>query len=356
VGREVCESQRKVNADKGEMASTRTVAQQAGVSIGTVSRVMNNKPGVSEATRQRVLEVIHELKYSPFKRPSLSNPTHIGLLVRPFPQAMLYNAFYGDVYHGVEQICRDLRITMSMSTLDLEDSSLGSPPVLLTDERIGGILVIGAVRQEIIERIAAAVRVPLVLVDNWYMRCPWDSIMIDNYAGMSQATEYLIDHGHRSISLVGGPSHPSIVERRAGYEQTLRERGLEPCVVSQPDMEPENGEAAVEELLQVRPETTAIQCVNDSLAVGVLKRLRALGRRVPEDVSLLGFDDIALAQHTMPPLTTLRVDRQGMGRSAVELLLGRLSAQDRAPTKLMVGVTLIERASVAAPRTECVAV
>ena len=176
--------------------------------------------------------------------------------------------------------------------------------------------------------------------------------MIDNVVGMSQGAEYLIDHGHRCISLVGGPPHPSIVERRAGYEQTLREHGLEPFVVAQPDMEPENGEAAVEELLRPRPETTAILCVNDSLAIGVLKRLRELGRRVPEDISLLGFDDIALAQHTVPPLTTLRVDRQGLGRSAVDLLLGRLSTPDRAPTKLMVGVTLIERASVAPPRAE----
>ena len=346
------ESRRKVNVDKDEMASTRKVAQQAGVSIGTVSRVLNNKPGVSESTRQRVLAVIHELRYALPKRFALPAVTHIGLLVRPFPQALLFNAFYGDVYHGVEQMCRDMRINMSLSTLDLADSSLGPLPVLLTDERIGGIILLGALRPEIVEGIAASVHVPMVLVDNWYLRCPWDAIMIDNLAGMSLATEYLIGRGHRHISLVGGPVHPSIVERRAGYEQTLRERGLEPFVVQQPDMEPENGEAAVEDVLRARPETTAILCSNDSLAVGVLKRLRVLGRRVPEDISLLGFDDIALAQHTMPPLTTMRVDLKGMGRSAVELLLGRLNAPDRAPTKLLVGVTLIERASVAPLRAE----
>jgi LacI family transcriptional regulator len=334
------------------MTGTRKVAQQAGVSIGTVSRVVNNKPGVSEATRQRVLAVIHELRYTPPKRSSLPGVTHIGLLVRPFPQRLLFNAFYGDVYHGVELMCRDLRINMSLSTLDVADRSLGSLPVLVTDERIAGIILLGALRPEIVESIAASVRVPLVLVDNWYSRCPWDSIMIDNVAGMSLATEYLIGHGHRHISLVGGPAHPSIVERRAGYEQALRERGLEPFVVPQPDMEPENGEEAVEDLLRARPETTAILCSNDSLAVGVLKRLRLLGRRVPEDMSLLGFDDIALAQHITPPLTTMHVDRRGMGRSAVELLVGRLNTPDRAPTKLMVGVSLIERGSVAQPRTE----
>jgi DNA-binding LacI/PurR family transcriptional regulator len=336
------------------MASTRKVAQQAGVSIGTVSRVLNNKPGVSELTRQRVLTVIHELKYALPKRSALPSVTHIGLLVRPFPQTLLFNAFYGDVYHGVEQMCRDMRINMSLSTLDLTGRFLGALPVLLADERIGGIILLGALHPEIVESIAASIHVPLVLIDNWYLRCPWDAIMIDNLAGMSLATEYLIGRGHRYISLVGGPAHPSIVERCAGYEQTLREHGLEPFVAPQPDMEPENGEAAVDDLLHAHPETTAILCSNDSLAVGVLKRLRALGQRVPEDISVLGFDDIALAQHTLPPLTTMRVDRQGMGRSAVELLLGRLNAPDRAPTKLVVGVSLIERASVAPPRAEAV--
>ncbi len=336
----------------GNTASTRKVAQHAGVSIGTVSRVLNNKAGVSEATRQRVLAVMHELRYAPPKRSSLPVVTHIGLLVRPFPQALLFNAFYGDVYHGVEQMCRDHGITMSLSTLDLSGGTLASLPVLLADERIGGIILLGALGPEIVETVAASVHVPLVLVDNWYPRCPWDAIMIDNQAGMSLATEYLIGRGHRHISLVGGPPHPSIIERRAGYEQALRERHLKPFVAPQSDMEPDNGEAAVEDLLRARPETTAILCSNDSLAVGVLKRLRLLGRRVPEDISVVGFDDIALAQHTLPPLTTMRVDRRGLGRSAVELLLGRLNILDRAPTKLLVSVALVERASVGPPRAD----
>jgi LacI family transcriptional regulator len=333
------------------MVSTRMVAQQAGVSIGTVSRVLNNKPGVSEATRQHVLAVAQELAYAiPQRVPvPLVGLTHLGVLLRPLPGDLTANPFYADVYHGVERRCRESRITLSISTLDIGGGGLRSMPALINDERIGGIIVMGALAPEIVESIAAATRVPLVLVDNWYLRCRWDAIMIDNRIGMLEATEYLIAYGHRCISLVGGPAHPSILERRAGYEQALREHGLEAFVVPQPDMEPENGEEAAEELLRARPETTAILCSNDSMAVGALKRLRARGRRVPEDVSLLGFDDIALAQHTLPPLTTMRVDRHGMGGSAVELLLARLTAPNRAPTKLLVGVTLVERASVAPP-------
>jgi LacI family transcriptional regulator len=333
------------------MVSTRVVAQRAGVSIGTVSRVLNNKAGVSDATRQRVLAVAQDLAYAAPKHlfDPLAGLTHLGVLLRPLPGDLMANLFYSDVYHGVERRCRELRINLSISALDIVCGSLRSMPALMNDERIGGIIVVGALLPEIVESLAASVRVPLVLVDNWYLRCPWDAVMIDNLVGMSQATEYLIGRGHRHISLVGGPPHPSIVERRSAYEQTLREHDLEPFVVLQPEMEPENGEAAVEELLRARPETTAILCSNDLLAVGVLKGLRALGRRVPEDVSLVGFDDIALAQHTLPPLTTIHVDRNGMGGSAVELLLSRLSAPDRAPTKVTVGVTLVERASVAPP-------
>ena len=193
-----------------------------------------------------------------------------------------------------------MRINMSLSTLDMSECTLGPLPVLLADERIGGIILLGALQPEIVVGIAASVHVPLVLVDNWYLRCPWDAIMIDNAVGMMLTAEYVIGHGHRNIALIGGPPHPSILERRASYEQALREHGLEPFVVLQPVMEPENGEAAVEELLRARPETTAILCSNNSLAVGALKRLRLLGRRVPEDVSLVGFDDIALTLHTCP--------------------------------------------------------
>ena len=174
--------------------------------------------------------------------------------------------------------------------------------------------------------------------------------MIDNAHGAQLAVEMLVSQGHRHIAFVGGPEHPSIVERRAGYEETLQRYDLEPSVVVTEDLEPTDGEWAATELLRQAPQTTAIVCSNDSQAIGALKKLQERGHKVPDDFSLVGFDDINLVQFTSPPLTTVRVDRQALGQLAMQLLLGRINAPDRPAIKTIVGVRLIERGSVCAPR------
>jgi len=175
-------------------------------------------------------------------------------------------------------------------------------------------------------------------------------VMTDNVHGASQETEFLISQGHRHIALVGGPDHPSIVERRAGYQATLQKHGLTPVIVESTGLDMTNGEQAVAELLRRTPEMTAVVCSNDLQAVGALRKLQELGYQVPTDFSVVGFDDINLAQLTSPPLTTIRVGRQALGQVAAQLLLGRVSASDRPAVKAVVGVTLVERASVGAPR------
>jgi DNA-binding LacI/PurR family transcriptional regulator len=174
--------------------------------------------------------------------------------------------------------------------------------------------------------------------------------MTDNVYGASQETEFLISQGHRHIALIGGPDHPSIVERRAGYEAALHKHGLTPVIVESTGLEMADGEQAIVELLQRAPEATAIVCSNDQQAVGVLRKLQESGYQVPAGFSVVGFDDINLAQLTSPPLTTIRVGRQALGQVAAQLLLGRVSASDRPAVKAVVGVTLVERASVGAPR------
>jgi LacI family transcriptional regulator len=164
------------------------------------------------------------------------------------------------------------------------------------------------------------------------------------------ATELLISRGHRNITLLGGPDHPSIVERRAGYEEALKQHDLVPTVVTCAGLDLADGEQAAVELLRQAPETTAIVCSNDSQATGVSRKLRELGYKVPDDFSLVGFDDINLTQLTSPPLTTIRVDRRALGQIGVQLLLGRINTPKRLATKAIVGVTLIERASVCPPR------
>jgi LacI family transcriptional regulator len=334
------------------LVTIRQVAQQAGVSTGTVSRVLNSKPGVSEATRHHVLTVAREFGYALPRRSHLSTAivTHLGLLNRPMEESLPANAFYADVLNGIEQVCHASRINLSYSSLDIVNGHLRSLPALAGDERISGLILVGAISQAVIEAIVDAMHLPIVLVDNCFAHCTWDAVMTDNAQGAFQETELLISQGHRHIALIGGPNHPSIVERRAGYQATLQKHGLTPVIVESTGLEMANGEQAVAELLQRAPETTAIVCSNDLQAMGVLRKLQESGYQVPADFSVIGFDDINLARLTSPPLTTVRVGRQALGQVATHLLLGRISDSERPAVKAVVGVTLIERASVGAPR------
>jgi LacI family transcriptional regulator len=334
------------------LITIRQVAHKAGVSIGTVSRVLNNKSGVGERTRQHVLAVIEELGYVPPKRLPLSmaSVTHLGLLSRPIGGALPADPFYGNVFHGVSQICQQYRINLSFGSLDIVNGHLRSLPALVSDERISGIILVGAICREVVEKVVAAAQLPVVLVDNYFAERTWDAVMTANMRGAYLATESLISQGHRRITLLGGPDHASIIERRTGYEKALHEHALVPAVVPSADLTVADGEQAAIELLRRVPETTGIVCSNDLQAIGALRQLQELGYQVPDDFSIVGFDDIELARFTSPPLTTIRVDREALGQIAVQLLLGRISAPERMAIKSIVDVTLVERDSVCPPR------
>ncbi len=339
------------------MATIREVARKAGVSIGTVSRALNNKAGVSEKRRQHVLAVAQELGYVARRtRPSLPEVTHLGLLIRPTGQALIADPFYGVMFHATEQYCNQLQINLSFGVLDIFNGQFRSLPAMANDDRIGGLILVGAMPIEVVERLQTVMRVPVVLVDNCYPQCAWDSIMTDNLYGAYLATEHMISKGHRSIGMISGPSHPSIVEREAGYTQALQQHGLIPTIVRTPDLTPADGEQGVLELLRQAPQVTAIFCSNDNQAAGALVKLQRLGFKVPDDFSLVGFDGINIIHFTSPPITTIYVDRIAMGQLAAELLLGRILNPERAVIKTIIGVRLIERASVSSPRTHAIAV
>jgi DNA-binding LacI/PurR family transcriptional regulator len=273
-------------------------------------------------------------------------------LNHPFATEITSNPFYGDVLHGVEQVCRELRINVSYSTLRGTNSRLESPPFLLNGNCVNGLLLVGGgVSKEIAEAVAKMCQLPLVLVDNCFPDCAWDAVMTDNTRGARLSTEHLINKGHRHIALIGGPDHPSIVERRLSYIETLRQYGLTPLIVTTPNLTFADGQWAVTEILRQAPQTTAIVCSNDEQAVGALRKIGELGYTVPGDFSLVGFDNINMVQFTTPPVTTVRVDRIAMGQAAVQLLLDRLKFPDRPAVRITMGVDVIERASVSAPRS-----
>jgi DNA-binding LacI/PurR family transcriptional regulator len=335
------------------MVTVREIAEKAGVSIGTVSRVLNNKPGVSDDKRALVLSIIRETGYAPQKRiqPHNSKVTHVGVLIRPTGQTIASDVFYGDVFRGAEHTFSELQINLSFSTLDIANGRLRTLPPLAGDERIQGVVLIGALPREIVDALVQAIPAPFVLVDNFFDDCVWDAVMTDNLRGATLATRHLIERGHRQIAFLGGPEHPSIIERRVGYENTVRKHGLPATVFSTPDLTTGDGQSALLEMLQKAPQCTAIMCANDNLAIGALRQLQSLEYKAPEELSIVGFDDIHTTGFTSPPITTIHIDRVALGQLAAQLLIGRINNPERAIIESIVGVTLIERASVSAPRT-----
>jgi len=340
------------------VVTIREVAEVAGVSIGTVSRVLNEKPGVSETTRQHVLKITKELDYHPTTRLPIAQRSisNLGLLIRPTENPLTSDPFYGGIFHGVESSCQEKHISVSFSTLDFFNGRLRRIPAILKDERNSGLILLGALPKEIVIAIENAIKVPIVLVDNYFPNSCWDSVMIANYEGAYTATEHLISAGHKNIVMMSGPDHPSILERRDGYKKAMQDHELEPLLIEtisespRDGLSPIDGENGIVNILCQAPDTTAVFCSNDNQAVGAIMKLRELGFEAPKDISIVGFDDVMLGKFTSPPISTIHVDRTTLGQMAVELLLDRIYNPDRSIVKASVGTKLVERNSVASPR------
>jgi DNA-binding LacI/PurR family transcriptional regulator len=304
------------------------------------------------------LEITKELDYRPTKRLPVTqmSVTNLGLLIRPTENALTSDPFYGGIFHGVETGCREHHISVSFSTLDYFKNRLRRLPAMLKDERNSGFVLLGVLPKEIVKAIEDVISVPVVLVDNYFDGCGWDSVMIDNAEGAYAATKYLISAAHKNIVMLSGPGHPSILERREAYKKAMLEHKLQPKIIEtisetpRDGLSPLDGENGILEVLRQAPETTAVFCSNDNQAVGAIMKLRELGLEAPKDISIVGFDDVMLGKFTSPPITTIHVDRTTLGKMAVELLLARIANPERAPVKAIVGTKLVERLSVGPPR------
>ena len=328
------------------MPSTRKIAEQAGVSVGTVSRVLNNKDGVSDDVRRRVLEVAQELNYAPAKRLPLPvvNMTHIGLLVRPLGENLMASPFYADVYHGVEQICSERRINLSFSSVDAVEGRVRNLPTLVADERIGGLVLVGAMAPSVVERLADASQLPVVLIDNWFPNCRWDSVMLDNAGGVSpshRASDRTGPYRGGVCQWTGSPQCRRTAHRLQRSDAAVT--GSPRKIIYVGELGIGEGDAAAEEIVRNLPGTTAVICSNDMQAFGVLRRLAQLGCQIPGDISVVGFDDVSMATLTFPPLTTVNVDRIAFGRLAVELLMSRVQSPGRPPVRCTMAVNMVER-------------
>lgn len=306
------------------------VARAAGVSQSLVSRVLNGDEAISvpDETRERVLRVINELDYVPNSgaRGLRKGRTSTVALVIPD----ITNPFYPELERGIQDVAErrgyDVITYNTDGLVDKERNSLR----LLRQGRVDGAVI--TTFHLSVEDLAplAAMGTPVVLLGRWPTEAdgqPIDSVFIDNVAAARTAVSRLIQAGHRRIGMLAGrPGSAMADERVAGYRQALADFAIawDDDLVEVGDFEEAGGERATERLLTSSPRPSAIFAANDLMALGAVTVLRRRGLRIPDDVALIGFDDIPEARRVTPPLTTVSQFQKRLGQRAAELLLERI--------------------------------
>ena len=338
------------------------VARQAQVSIGTVSRVFNNHANVAEDIRLRVLKAATELGYFGVSGHESRVPEtgrmvkEIGFLFCSIvtENGLAANPFWSQILHGVEVEARKTNIKVTYRSIE---NVREIPQTLLTsiyEMKLGGILLVGPAENQIVQ-VLQNTNIPLVLIDNYMSAI--NAVLGNNFEGALSAVNYLIQMGHRQIAFIGGPllgGFPPVnqiytIERRAwGYRLAMLDASLPISyeLYESSDLTKDGGYAACKRLLEKESPFTAIFCANDEIAIGAMKALREVHVRVPEDVSLVGFDDIDIADHLVPALTTVRVNKEILGSVAVKRLLSLIVQPDPVNVTSVIDVDLVIRDSV----------
>jgi len=324
----------------------RDVAKAAGVSIKTVSRVVNEQGEITEETRQRVLKAIEKLEYRPSKlaRALVTRRTDtIGLLIGDID-----NPYFAEVALGVLDVTQEQEYDVFLCNTDTpvtEKRALFS----LVDHHVDGAIIYPTYNNlPWLKGFGNPTR-PLVIVNALIDPVPGIGLVLSKIAdGAKQAVNYLIKNGHTEIGMIAGEVAPlDLINRVTGYRQALEEHGIpfrEQRVILGPPII-QHGFDAIKVLVEQEPQITAVFCYNDLLAMGALQGCKALGLRVPEDCAIIGFDNIRYTEMVTPPLTTVHVDKYEIGVQATGLLLDMLEEPQRVYPPIYIDAELVIRES-----------
>lgn len=351
--------------------SMEDIAVKLGVSRNTVSLALRGRPGINSQTRALILDTAREMgyQYGPLKAAEGSSGTsrNICLVLSGSTRDAVW--FFSHIQYGIEDEARQNQTNTILSHYD--DNREFEIPLCIRDGLVSGIVTLGRISAE---KITALLKcgLPLVMADHYVEELDTDCVLTDNFCGGYSAARYLMEKGHRDIGFIGDMhASPSFYDRYQGYLKALRLADLQPdpaCSITGQSLEvlanrdPSLAAAAVNELPRLLP---AYFCCNDMEALTLMRVLAAMGRKVPEDVSVVGFDDIEMARNSDPGLTTFRVEKEFMGRRAVQRLISGMEGKavekvDTAerkmdagaegrialPEKQLISATLVERHSV----------
>lgn len=318
------------------------VAREAGVNVSTVSRALSGGYGVHEATREKVIRVAARLSYRPnsmAKGLVTGQSSTIGLLISD-----IRNPFFAELARGAEDAAQKAGFQVFLCNSDLDPNKQMRYFQALRARRVDGIIMnsilnLGAAEQQEL----AEAEIPVVLLNRPESQTCFSTVSVDNFQGGYLAGQHLCALGHRFIGHITGPrSHGNLSQRWKGFLKACEahEGQIEPTILYG-EQSFDGGSDLTKKLFDRHPSVTAIFAGNDIMAFGALCALTEMGLKVPDDVSLIGFDDLELARIVTPPLTTIQQPKYEIGRAAVQILLAR----NNVPEHRVFGVSLVERKS-----------
>lgn len=325
------------------------VAKLSGVSPSAVSMYLNNRPGISKATQVRIASAIDELGYVPRSNDSKNKSKgFIGLLVEKLPTALASDMFYADVASGIQKEAEGLGYSIAVSVINEPIKSL---PRLVDEDSVAGLIAIGGgdITDALLQLIVNN-NMPVVTVDNQSNLQALNSVTVDNYRGAWLATRHLIELGHQRIAIIRGPQkYKSLTERFHGYLNALVDAGMEidRNLVQEPLSSglPNKGYLEMKALLLIDGPPTAVFAVSDRTALGAIQALREAGITVPDDMSIVGFDDMPPYAYPAPALTTVTSERLAMGHIAMQRLHQFINDPALVPISIVMPTQLVIRES-----------
>jgi len=327
------------------------VAKKANVSIATVSLVIHDHKRISKETKLKVLDAIEELNYYPSRsaRGLVSRKTgNVGFILTN-DHFLRTEPFYTNIFIGTEFEARENELYVLLNTVSSAYQENDPLPRFILERNIDGIIIAGKVPNILIEKLCDY-KLPVVLIDFQYSKNNCASVIVDNILGGKMAANHLIDLGHKNIAFVGGDiQHPSINDRFKGFYSALEQANI---VVNKDFIDTEedypaasNGFSAAKRLFTKNKNITSVFACNDAMAMGVIQYLKETGKRIPEDISVIGFDDVIPTNSTGFSLSTIRIPKMEMGVEAMKLMSALLRGDNKINKKVTVPVELIIRSS-----------
>ncbi len=332
------------------------IARRGGVSISTASKALNDRKDVGDKTKEKIRRIAKELNYEPshFARALAMRKTeNVGVITgRYFRSPVITNPFYSRIIEGIEDCLMERNLSLVTSIVRKEQIDNLEMPKILKEKSVDGVVLLGHMPEQYVAKVISS-GIPAVMVDNQIQGINLDAVVADNEGGVYSAVTDLIRLGHKKIAYLSrSDKRYSFNQRCDGYKKALKDNGIEineKFIIFGKEDETETdptGYNWMKKIFEGNDRPDAMVMCNDVNAILAINMLKDMGLSVPDDISVVGFDNIELSEHFIPSISTVNINKEEMGKKAVELLLANIEGKSTSPVIIKMNAEYIRRSSV----------